>query len=288
MTMPARSRHGPRSRGARAAAGQSIVEYLIILPTLLLLLLSAVQFGLLYQVKSQLNYATFNAVRTGALKNGSMTSMKDSLAAGLSPLFTHKPGLEGMLRGRLVGTIEVFNPMVTKVTVLNPTSTMFDAHKAADPRGSGKQQIPNDNLQYRPTTVKGGVNIQDANILKIRVTYCAKLVVPIANVVFYTLVSGADDISNVMGGKIYQNPNPALPVNTTCKGLHNLYGGKIIGALGTVDTYLGTDMKNEAQKALDQVNEILKTNIPFINWNLGGYRIPITSEAVVRMQTPYR
>ena len=34
--MPARFRHGPRSRGARAAAGQSIVEYLIILPTLLL------------------------------------------------------------------------------------------------------------------------------------------------------------------------------------------------------------------------------------------------------------
>ena len=26
--------------------------------------------------------------------------------------------------------------------------------------------------------------------------------------------------------------------------------------------------------------------IPFLNWNIGGMRIPVTAEAVVRMQTP--
>jgi hypothetical protein len=28
--------------------------------------------------------------------------------------------------------------------------------------------------------------------------------------------------------------------------------------------------------------------VPYLNWNMGGVRIPIVTEAVIRMQTPYQ
>ena len=59
-----------------------MVEYLIIFPALLLLILGAIQFALIYQAKFTLNYATFMAARQGALKNAKMTSIKDGLAGG--------------------------------------------------------------------------------------------------------------------------------------------------------------------------------------------------------------
>ena len=29
-------------------------------------------------------------------------------------------------------------------------------------------------------------------------------------------------------------------------------------------------------------------NVPLLNWNLGGVRIPIVAEAIIRMQTPFK
>ena len=46
-------------RGVYRIYGQAMVEYIIVLPVLLMLVLGAIQFALLYQVKSTLNYATF-------------------------------------------------------------------------------------------------------------------------------------------------------------------------------------------------------------------------------------
>ena len=49
--------------GKRHAAGASMVEFIIVLPILLLLCLGILQFGLLYQAKSTLDYAALQAAR---------------------------------------------------------------------------------------------------------------------------------------------------------------------------------------------------------------------------------
>jgi len=172
----------------RHAGGQAIVEYIIILPVLLMLVLGTVQFALLYQIKSTLNYAVFVGARQGALKNASSNAIKDGIAAGMTPLFTFGPDMVSMLKGRAIAMIEVFNPLTMEVSVLSPTKKMADDFAIDDPEDTAatktKRVIPNDNLTYRPTTLGGSskLNIQDANLLKIRVTYCAKMIVPLANV----------------------------------------------------------------------------------------------------------
>jgi hypothetical protein len=172
----------------RRSSGQAMVELLIIFPTLLMLILGAFQFALIYQAKSTLNYATFMAARQGALKNGKMTSIKDGLAGGMTPLFaTEKDDYGNFFKARVIAAVEVFNPLNTKIDILSPTAAAYDAHKADSESGT---EIPNDNLMYRPTTVKGGLSVQDANLLTIQVTYCTRLIVPFVNRVIYSLYFG--------------------------------------------------------------------------------------------------
>lgn len=283
----------PATRGPRGpwagVRGQSIVEYLIILPSLLLLVLGAVQFGLLYQIKSQVNYAAFAAARHGALKNASMNSMKDAFGAGMTPIFTPEPTLTGMLRGRAVGAVEAFNPLVTTITRVSPPSSVQDdtTLREQDPDNTNGWIIPNDNLQYRATTVgSSGLNVQDANLLKIRVTYCAKLIVPVANRVFYSLVNGIEGVK-ALGGRFFSQTGQIATTPNSCSQLKDMYAQKLdtvqqIGSTFGFDISFVTTILTEVTNLLDS------TSIPGLNWTVGGLRIPVTAEAVVRMQTPLK
>ena len=276
-------------RVRRHARGQSLVEYLIVLPSLLLLVLGAVQFALLYQIKSQVNYAAFAAARQGALTGASTTAMKDAFAAGMTPLFTPKPDMGGLLRGRAVAALEAFNPLVTTMQRISPPTTITqdtNLHEA-DPHDSAIKIIPNDNLQYRSTAAgsKSGLSIQDVNVLKIKVTYCAKLVVPVANVVFYSIVNGIQGLKT-LGGEFFSTPQSLATKPNTCSELKDKYADKI----QTVNDFtgkVGLDI-GFVQDALTKASNLLGSSIPLLNWSLGGMRIPVVAEAVVRMQTPLK
>ncbi len=277
------------SRGKQKQAGQSMVEYLIILPSLLLLTLGAIQFALLYQIKSQVNYATFAAARQGALKNGSTTSIKDAFGAGLTPLFANKPNFSGLLRGRAVGAIEAFNPLVTTIERISPPDSVKNDFGIADPADSSKKIVPNDNLQYRSTAVgsSSSLNIQDANILKIRVTYCAKLIVPVANVVFYSLVNGIEGTKN-LAGEFFSTPKTGVATHPNdCAMLKDRFGSKV-NSIVDAGSAVGADLSFISSALSTASNLLNNTSIPGLNWTIGGYRIPITSEAVVRMQSPMK
>lgn len=273
----------------RRQRGQSLVEYLIVLPSLLLLVLGAVQFALLYQIKSQVNYAAFAAARQGALTGASSNAMKDAFAAGLTPLFTPKPDIGGLLRGRAVAAIEAYNPLVTSIKRISPPTTIKDdtnLHEF-DPYQATVKIIPNDNLQYRPTTAgsSSGLSIQDVNVLKIQVTYCAKMIVPLANVVFYSVVNGIEGLKTV-GGKFFSTPQSLATTPNTCTDLKDKYADKlqkVDDAIGMV----GGDI-SFIQDALNQASSLLSGSIPLLNWSPGGLRIPVVAEAVVRMQTPLK
>jgi len=271
----------PRGKGLRRRAGQALVEFLIIFPTLILLVLGAFQFALIYQAKQTLNYATFLAARQGALKNGKMTPIKDGLASGMTPLFNIKPELldtEGLIRARAIAMVEAFNPLNTQVEILNPTTAAIDAHSADSETGT---EIPNDNLMYRADTVKGGMNVQDANLLTIRVTYCTRLIVPIVNRVIYALHFGFIGTEKVLAGEYFAGATaPAAALGARCldpndniQALTNLVAG-LPWPANTLATLLASVPS-------------IPTTIPGLNWNIGGYRIPIQSTATVRMQSPY-
>ncbi len=232
-------------------AGQTFVEYLVILPVLLLLLLGAIQFGFIYQAKSTLNYAAYLAAREGALDAGKKSSMQNALASGLTPLFTHQATPAGVVAGRATAFFETkpipgINVSPSKIVVLNPTADQFRDFAVNSLAGGSGKEIPNDTLSYRKTTLgaKSGVPIQDANILKIRVTYCYQLTVPIADRVIHALSVGINSF-------------------TDGHSLTEFYGR------GSALEYF------------------LKDPCRAVNTFGKGHRIEIQSEAIVRMQTPF-
>jgi hypothetical protein len=241
--------------------------------------LGAFQFALIYQAKQTLNYATFMAARQGALKNGRMTPIKDGLAAGMTPLFNIKPEIldtEGLLRARLIAAVETFNPLNTRVEILNPTAAAYNAHKGDSEDG---KSIPNDNLMYRSSAAKGGMSVQDANLLTVRVTYCTRLIVPIVNRVIYALYFGFSG-EQVLAGEYYaETTAPASALGARCLDINDN-----IQALSALIASLPAPA-NSLATLLSSVPSI-PTTIPGLNWNIGGYRIPIVATATVRMQSP--
>ncbi len=163
----------------RFQSGQSATEFIIVTPLRLMLIFGSMQFALLYRAKITLNYATFQAARAGSFSNGNRIMMENALARNLAALYTRSTNI-GTNEGDLFWAREMVRQEIINgflwVQVLNPTPDAFAAGFALD--DNGDRIIPNDNLMYRDQITPGGLTIQDANLLQIRVSYCHRMIVP--------------------------------------------------------------------------------------------------------------
>ena len=218
---------GTSSLRSRTQHGASMTEFIIALPMFVLLIFIIAEFSLMYQAKLVLDVASLAAARMGAVSNGNAGKMESSAVLALAPLYTHEPGKAGLMKGlaraeldarlpRVQGTTD-FLPQysdvllngvgvgvgkVVKVDVLSPTAEMMrDFGFVRD----GVRLIPNDNLMYRSTELRNGVNIQDANLLKIRLTYLYELKMPLTRFFFTPLMD-----ANVTR-RMFGVGGPALP-----------------------------------------------------------------------------
>jgi Flp pilus assembly protein TadG len=69
-------------------SAQAMVEFLIVLPVMLLLVLGILQFSFIYQAKTTLNYAAFETARAGSLHNADMGAMQIAFSSYMAPLYT--------------------------------------------------------------------------------------------------------------------------------------------------------------------------------------------------------
>ncbi|MDH4182753.1 MAG: pilus assembly protein [Nitrospinota bacterium] len=175
----------PQGRLTAGRAGQSMTEFIIVWPTILLLTLGSLQMGLIYWAKATVNLAAFQAARAGSLENASVSAMEEEFFRSLSPLYTVdatpaavKSAYEKISKEATDGYI--------KLERISPASGEFAAYADA----ALGYAIPNDNLMFRSTMVKAGsqVNIQDANLLKVKVTYGYKLLVPLIKTVIIRIL----------------------------------------------------------------------------------------------------
>lgn len=157
-------------------SGQSMVEFIIVTPVILLLLFGGLQFALIYHAKTALNYATFEAARFGAVSNARMSEMENAFTRGMAAIHTHNPTPDDVMCAREIVYKELESGFV-KIDVLNPPVDV-DFFNEMAPDG---ETIPNDNLMYRYKESTDGMTIQDANLLKIRASYCYPLYVPFIN-----------------------------------------------------------------------------------------------------------
>jgi Flp pilus assembly protein TadG len=69
-------------------SAQAMVEFLIVLPVMLLLVMGILQFAFIYQAKTTLNYAAFETARAGSLHNADMGAMQIAFSSSMAPLYT--------------------------------------------------------------------------------------------------------------------------------------------------------------------------------------------------------
>lgn len=194
-------------------AGATLAEAVYILPLFFIIIFSMVEMTFVYKAKATLNLATAEAARKGALNNAQSDSIETALSEGMAPLYALNPncgaiGLKGTVAAagyncaRIIQTsIEVVGGQ-KPVTILSPSKEIFDAFKTklkVSVRGSSQDKnwvIPNDNLNWRSPATKTlligqknlPINIQDANLLKIKTYWCHKISVPGLDRIAYNTV----------------------------------------------------------------------------------------------------
>ena len=167
------------------ARGATLVEFVIVIPLLLFVFLGAVQTALAFHAKSNLNYATFEAARTGGVEHAKPSAMFAALERALVPYYGG-----GANSVDLAKTLElVRGDLATgaaRLEILSPTSKSFDDFNSPELSsrfGGGVRVIPNTNLMMLhcprdrpscpgdPTTNSSRQSLQDANLLALRITY---------------------------------------------------------------------------------------------------------------------
>ncbi|MBP0594869.1 pilus assembly protein [Paraburkholderia sp. LEh10] len=240
-----------RDASRRRIAGQGMTELLVAAPLLLFFGFVTVQLVLLYQAKSTLDVAVLEAAREGAVNHGSMNAIQAGLARGLTPLYARRadaPGFQAALLAarRAVASIEIVSP--------TPAMTRDFARPRFYPdEGATHDEIPNDTLMYRDT-VRGpesGVNVQDANLLKVRVHYCFDMAVPVANKVLYY---ATNVIGNIAANGVFSREPADANVD-------------VYGSPRRPDAVCSTTLADGLQS--------------------GRWPVALESEAVVRMQSPF-
>lgn len=179
--------------------GQSLPEFLIVIPLFLFLLLLLFQLVLIYRAKTVLDYAALEAARRGAVSQVDMNEMLNGLAYGLAPLYATDAGATDVLL--TYGKARADLILNANIEVISPTRAAWDGFN--EPQYNGRRALPNDNLSYRTRDDRGtGTSVQDANILKIKVDYDFPLIVPFVDLVLrgdsrYVRSEGWFDDANV-------------------------------------------------------------------------------------------
>lgn len=178
--------HGARRRQRGAGA----VEFVVVFLLFMALLAGLFEMTRVFRSKHTLNAATFSAARAGALNGARLQPMNLELANDMAPLFHAGASSAGLAAA--ITRARAFAVALAAagggVDIVSPTQAVFDDLKKTQyfpvPGTDDlvrREVIPNDNLRWRPRRVAdtpaGDINLQDANLLKIRSLWCHRLVV---------------------------------------------------------------------------------------------------------------
>ena len=174
----------------RQQRGQSLIEFCIVVPAFVFLILVIFQFVLIYRAKSLLDFATLQAARAGAVSGVNHSEMRSALEMAMAPLYATSPDAAGAVAARAKVALLWKNPLLSpKIEVISPSRAAYNEFR--ERQFDGRYALPNDNLAFRDARVGSSrVSVQDANILKIKVTYPMPLIVPFAD----RVIAGLSDL----------------------------------------------------------------------------------------------
>lgn len=171
----------------KRSIGAASVEFAIVATVAVIpFVLGILQIGLLYGAKHTLNLAVFQAARAGAVHHADRAVMQRYLAKGLTPLHIRSTRrldedswAAEATRAYARAYAEVRLPIQTRMRIFNPTAASFADFGQPGPAGP---EIPNDpRLPRSFVGTRSQQTLGEANLLGVRVEYCHRLIVPLAD-----------------------------------------------------------------------------------------------------------
>jgi len=172
----------PRTSSGREH-GATLVEFAIAAPLVLFILLVLMQYALLFHAKSQLNYATFEAARAGTVANARPATIRAAFDRAMTGYHGGGTTSAELAAARAKALVEA---PFARIEILSPTRESFDDYHSpalAQRIGASGRVIPNTHLahldcpidrpgcRHDPVSNASGQTLQDANLLKLRISY---------------------------------------------------------------------------------------------------------------------
>ncbi|WEN42642.1 hypothetical protein CKCBHOJB_02241 [Thauera sp. GDN1] len=172
-----------RDPAPRAQRGATLVEFVVAGPLALFILLVLMQYALLFHARSQLNYAAFEAARAGTVANARLPAIRAAFDRAMTGYHGGGTTTAELAAARSRALAEA---PFARIEILSPTRESFDDYHSpalAARMGLSARVIPNTNLAHLdcpvdrsgcardPAGNASGQTLQDANLLKLRITY---------------------------------------------------------------------------------------------------------------------
>lgn len=184
--------------------GAAMLEFAVVGPVITLLGLAVLQYGLLFFAKDQMNHAGFMAARAGSMGNADLSKITQAYERALIPLYGGGRN-DSELQTALDNARTDLKDHI-RIELLNPTKESFDdwnepalqrtVGKGKASSGGDARVIPNSNLAFKNPNQIGsasGQNIQDANLIKLRITLGYEPKVPLIKLVYLVYLKWLDD-----------------------------------------------------------------------------------------------
>lgn len=212
----------------KGQSGASLAEFLVAAPLVLLIGMATLQAGLIYHGKTTLNYAVFEAARTGATHNAQVAVMRDELGQRLAPVKGGDGSLEHMALSMAKSVVDANDVTTTELSILNPTPAAFDDWGLVSP-ATQQRIIPNAHLSHKSDEigVASGLTIQDANLLKVRVVYGLDLNVPVVG----DLIAEAMQIIDVENSHYYHRKKFPLSAVATVRMQSDAWESEVLASI---------------------------------------------------------
>lgn len=180
--------------------GAAMVEFVVIGPVITLLGLATMQSAMLFFAKNQVNHASFMAARAGATDHANLDSVQTAFTLALAPLFAKGTGAQDVAAAVASAGADLAGSV--RIELINPTKESFSDWNDPDLQTvlkTGAQRvIPNSGQAFRNQDVRAasGQTIQDANLIKLRITYGYAPKVPLMKSIFSTYLTLFDSNSD--------------------------------------------------------------------------------------------
>ena len=175
-----------RSRQSRRAqTGATLVEFIVVAPILLMILLGLMQYATAFHAKSNLNYATFEAARAGSVQNADPAAIHTAFTRAMTGYYGGGTTTTELANAYTKAQADL-SAGALRIEILSPSKESFDDYHSpalAARLNENARVLPNANLAFikcpvdnagcanDPASNQSGQTLADANLLKLRVTY---------------------------------------------------------------------------------------------------------------------